>query len=169
MSIILSTRLTRERRLKWGGSHVLKKSALATRAIALAMAFTGFTMVSAAQAELIKLHGASQFDERHAFTRLMRKFEQLTKLHGLHVGCYASSNDEAVDCAPSLRLGRTTRIWLFEFRRRLPGSALRRPVRQSCADWNRSRNRALYSRPEGGIDWRSPQPRPTSAACRGLR
>lgn len=48
---------------------------------ALAVAFTGFTFVSAAQADKITLHGASQFDEKHAFTRLMRKFEQLTKLN----------------------------------------------------------------------------------------
>jgi len=48
---------------------------------ALAVAFTGLTMVSAAQADKITLHGASQFDEKHAFTRLMRKFEQLTKLY----------------------------------------------------------------------------------------
>jgi len=48
---------------------------------ALAVAFTGFTMISAAQADKITLHGASQFDEKHAFTRLMRKFEQLTKLN----------------------------------------------------------------------------------------
>lgn len=48
---------------------------------ALAVAFTGFTFVSAAQADKITLHGASQFDEKHAFTRLMRKFEQLTKLY----------------------------------------------------------------------------------------
>ena len=59
----------------------MKLSTMATKSIALAMVFTGFTMVSAAQAEVIKLHGASQFDERHAFTRLMRKFEQLTKLY----------------------------------------------------------------------------------------
>ncbi len=58
-----------------------KKLKFATKSIALAMAFTGFAMVSAAQAEIIKLHGASQFDERHAFTRLMSKFEQLTKLY----------------------------------------------------------------------------------------
>ena len=42
---------------------------------------TGLTIASAAQADKITLHGASQFDERHAFTRLMRKFEQLTKLY----------------------------------------------------------------------------------------
>ena len=46
---------------------------------ALAVVFSSFTFVSAAQADKITLHGASQFDERHAFTRLMRKFEQLTK------------------------------------------------------------------------------------------
>jgi TRAP-type C4-dicarboxylate transport system substrate-binding protein len=36
---------------------------------------------SAAHAQKITLHGASQFDEKHAFTRLMRKFEDLTKLY----------------------------------------------------------------------------------------
>ncbi len=58
-----------------------KISTLATKIIAVAMVFTGFAMVSAAQAHKITLNGASQFDERHAFTRLMRKFEQLTKLY----------------------------------------------------------------------------------------
>lgn len=47
--------------------------------LALAVVFSSFTFVSAAQADKITLHGASQFDEKHAFTRLMRKFEQLTK------------------------------------------------------------------------------------------
>jgi len=46
---------------------------------ALAVVFSSFAFVSAAQADKITLHGASQFDEKHAFTRLMRKFEQLTK------------------------------------------------------------------------------------------
>ena len=46
---------------------------------ALVVIFSSFTFVSSAQADKITLHGASQFDERHAFTRLMRKFEQLTK------------------------------------------------------------------------------------------
>ena len=59
----------------------MKLSTLATKSIALAMVFVGLPMVSVAQAEKITLHGASQFDERHAFTRLMRKFEQLTKLY----------------------------------------------------------------------------------------
>ena len=45
----------------------------------LVVAFSSLTFVSTAQADKITLHGASQFDERHAFTRLMRKFEQLTK------------------------------------------------------------------------------------------
>ena len=44
------------------------------------LAFTSFTLVSAAHAEKFTFHGASQFDEKHAYTRLMRKFEQLTKL-----------------------------------------------------------------------------------------
>ncbi len=48
---------------------------------AIVVAFAGFTMVSTAQAGKITLQGASQFDEKHAFTRLMRKFEQLTKLY----------------------------------------------------------------------------------------
>ena len=59
----------------------MKLSTLAAKSIALAMVFVGLPMVSVAQAEKITLHGASQFDERHAFTRLMRKFEQLTKLY----------------------------------------------------------------------------------------
>ncbi len=49
--------------------------------VALAGTFAGVTMISVAQAEKITLHGASQFDENHAFTRLMRKFEQLTRLY----------------------------------------------------------------------------------------
>ena len=47
----------------------------------VAAAFAGFAMASTAHADKITLHGASQFDEKHAFTRLMRKFEQLTKLY----------------------------------------------------------------------------------------
>ena len=31
--------------------------------------------------EKFVLHGASQFDEKHAFTRLMRKFEQLVQIY----------------------------------------------------------------------------------------
>jgi TRAP-type C4-dicarboxylate transport system substrate-binding protein len=41
----------------------------------------GAVMIPTAQADKITLHGASQFDETHAFTRLMRKFETLTKLY----------------------------------------------------------------------------------------
>ncbi|MDX6751286.1 TRAP transporter substrate-binding protein [Geminicoccaceae bacterium 1502E] len=37
------------------------------------------TMAAGAQAEPIKLIGASQFDENHAFTKTMRKFEELVK------------------------------------------------------------------------------------------
>ena len=40
----------------------------------------GFVSVSA-QAADFTFHGASQFDELHAFTRLMRKFEQLVPLY----------------------------------------------------------------------------------------
>ncbi len=52
----------------------LLKSAIVAVGVSLASA-------SLAQADKIVLHGASQFDERHAFTRLMRKFEQLTQLY----------------------------------------------------------------------------------------
>jgi TRAP-type C4-dicarboxylate transport system substrate-binding protein len=41
----------------------------------------GFMSVSVSQAADFEFHGASQFDETHAFTRLMRKFEQLTQLY----------------------------------------------------------------------------------------
>lgn len=37
--------------------------------------------ISSVQAADITLHGASQFDENHAFTRLMRKFEQLVNIY----------------------------------------------------------------------------------------
>jgi len=41
----------------------------------------GFMSVSVTQAADYTFHGASQFDEAHPFTRLMRKFEQLTDLY----------------------------------------------------------------------------------------
>ena len=50
------------------------------RPIAIATVTT-FALVSASHADKFTFHGASQFDEKHAFTRLMRKFEQLTKLN----------------------------------------------------------------------------------------
>ena len=40
-----------------------------------------FMLVSVSLAADFTFHGASQFDENHAFTRLMRKFEQLVKLY----------------------------------------------------------------------------------------
>jgi len=40
-----------------------------------------FLLVSVSLAADFTFHGASQFDENHAFTRLMRKFEQLVKLY----------------------------------------------------------------------------------------
>lgn len=40
-----------------------------------------FMALSAPQAADFQFHGASQFDESHAFTRLMRKFEELTQLY----------------------------------------------------------------------------------------
>ena len=41
----------------------------------------GAMSIGAAQSADITLHGASQFDENHPFTRLMRKFEQLVPLY----------------------------------------------------------------------------------------
>ena len=46
-----------------------------------ALALGIFGGLGAASAETITLIGASQFDEDHAFTRLMRKFEELTVLY----------------------------------------------------------------------------------------
>ncbi|MBW1698304.1 MAG: TRAP transporter substrate-binding protein [Deltaproteobacteria bacterium] len=40
-----------------------------------------FMITSLSMAADFTFHGASQFDEKHAFTRLMRKFEQLVKLY----------------------------------------------------------------------------------------
>ena len=57
--------------------HLKNKSAL----IGLALAAGLINGVMPAHADTITLHGASQFDEKHAFTRLMRKFEQLTRLY----------------------------------------------------------------------------------------
>ena len=48
-------------------------------AAALAISLIGG--LGAASAETITIIGASQFDEDHAFTRLMRKFEELTRLY----------------------------------------------------------------------------------------
>jgi len=58
-------------------NQCFKKLARATAGVLLAGAFT----VPAVQAETITLHGASQFDERHAFTRLLVKFVELTELY----------------------------------------------------------------------------------------
>ncbi|MBC9867836.1 MAG: C4-dicarboxylate ABC transporter substrate-binding protein, partial [Opitutae bacterium] len=42
--------------------------------------------VVCAKNDTITLRGASQFDENHAFTRTLRKFEELVKTHyGKHV------------------------------------------------------------------------------------
>ena len=49
---------------------------VATAALAAAALFA-----PVAQAETFTLHGASQFDETHSYTRLMRKFESLTRLY----------------------------------------------------------------------------------------
>jgi TRAP-type C4-dicarboxylate transport system substrate-binding protein len=57
------------------------RSMLSRLIMPTATALAALTLASAAQADKIVLHGASQFDEKHAFTRLMRKFEQLVKLY----------------------------------------------------------------------------------------
>ncbi|MCB1741914.1 MAG: TRAP transporter substrate-binding protein [Gammaproteobacteria bacterium] len=49
--------------------------------LAAASVLAGALFAPTALADTITLHGASQFDENHAFTRLMRKFEALTKLY----------------------------------------------------------------------------------------
>ena len=51
-----------------------------TRYIGLGV-IAGFTSISISQAADYQFHGASQFDENHAFTRLMRKFEQLVPIY----------------------------------------------------------------------------------------
>ena len=48
---------------------------ITTSLVAVAAIF-GAVAGSAVAQEKFVLHGASQFDEKHAFTRLMRKFEQ---------------------------------------------------------------------------------------------
>lgn len=57
---------------------MLKLKSLSAGVIGLSLALT---VLSPVKADTITLHGASQFDEKHAFTRLMRKFEQLTRLY----------------------------------------------------------------------------------------
>lgn len=42
---------------------------------------TSIMTISVSQAADFTFHGASQFDEEHAFTRLMRKFEELVQLY----------------------------------------------------------------------------------------
>ena len=49
--------------------------------VAMAGLLAAVAFAPAVQAETYTLHGASQFDESHAFTRLMRKFEALTTLY----------------------------------------------------------------------------------------
>ena len=60
---------------------MFRKSMISTLAGAVAITVGSLAMSTAAQADKITLHGAVQFDEKHAFTRLIRKFEQLTKLY----------------------------------------------------------------------------------------
>jgi TRAP-type C4-dicarboxylate transport system substrate-binding protein len=55
----------------------LKAAVIGLAAVGLTVLGTG----ASAAAEKIVLHGASQFDENHAFTRLMRKFEQLVNIY----------------------------------------------------------------------------------------
>ena len=60
---------------------MFRKSMTSILAGAVAITVGTLAMSTAAQADKITLHGAVQFDEKHAFTRLIRKFEQLTKLY----------------------------------------------------------------------------------------
>ena len=57
--------------------HYLKAAVFGLAALGLLTLGTGTTSA----ADKIVLHGASQFDESHAFTRLMRKFEQLVNIY----------------------------------------------------------------------------------------
>jgi TRAP-type C4-dicarboxylate transport system substrate-binding protein len=57
--------------------HYLKAAVFGLAALGLTALGTG----ASSAAEKIVLHGASQFDENHAFTRLMRKFEQLVNIY----------------------------------------------------------------------------------------
>ena len=50
------------------------------RAVVVAL-IASCMMLSASHAADFTFHGASQFDEEHAFTRLMRKFEELVQLY----------------------------------------------------------------------------------------
>jgi len=60
---------------------MFRKYMISTLAGAVALTVGTLAMSTTAQADKITLHGAVQFDEKHAFTRLIRKFEQLTKLY----------------------------------------------------------------------------------------
>jgi len=60
---------------------VLKQISKSVCTLGLILATCTLAFTSTAHADKITLHGASQFDEKHAFTRLMRKFEQLTRLY----------------------------------------------------------------------------------------
>jgi len=51
-----------------------------SRLVALGV-IAGFASITAAEAADFTFHGASQFDEKHPFTQLMRKFEQLLPLY----------------------------------------------------------------------------------------
>jgi TRAP-type C4-dicarboxylate transport system substrate-binding protein len=66
---------------KMGGFQMLKKTMISAIASVAAFAIGGMSLSTSALADKITLHGAVQFDEKHAFTRLMRKFEELTKLY----------------------------------------------------------------------------------------
>ncbi len=59
----------------------MKTKIFRTARLALATVIACAVVATPAQADKITLHGASQFDESHAFTRLMRKFEELTQLY----------------------------------------------------------------------------------------
>ena len=53
------------------------RSVFKTTVAAAALVLTAGLAAGSAKAETITLHGASQFDEDHAFTKTLRKFEEL--------------------------------------------------------------------------------------------
>ena len=61
-----------------------RRSALASTVLAFGSTITAIAALGLAEpaaAETITLHGASQFDESHTFTRTLRKFEALTRAY----------------------------------------------------------------------------------------
>jgi TRAP-type C4-dicarboxylate transport system substrate-binding protein len=72
--------------------HGVRRSVLAASALAIALG--GFALPARAQ-QVITLHGASQFNDDHAFTKTMVKFEELVKkYYGKPVNFVLHKNSE---------------------------------------------------------------------------